>query len=228
MERLAAFSCAGWLHCLANGPSSATNGGWYCTRRDSQAVKIALSNRQEREIKRDGKEGEREYILENQFHWEDRSMVAQLWNIAFCFSNDLFPHWLYLFQRKGIRHHSGVQMIAYGFLPREKSENFASCWHNGEEKWKWQVGNSWERSVELLLCVYCAPKVTVLTLLLATSSSYRQVCLFHMYTTFIYWSQRGTLMWAADLLSYLMTAPVEQTIVSVQNSWINKSLAALL
>lgn len=139
MERLAAFSCAGWLHCLANGPSSATNGGWYCTRRDSQAVKIALSNRQEREIKRDGKEGEREYILENQFHWEDRSMVAQLWNIAFCFSNDLFPHWLYLFQRKGIRHRIGVQMIAYGFLPREKSENFASCWHNGEEKWNWQV-----------------------------------------------------------------------------------------
>lgn len=31
--------------------------GGYCTRRDSQAVKIALSNRQERDIKRDGKEG---------------------------------------------------------------------------------------------------------------------------------------------------------------------------
>lgn len=35
--------------------------GGYCTRRDSQAVKIVLSNRQEREIKRDGKEGERMY-----------------------------------------------------------------------------------------------------------------------------------------------------------------------
>lgn len=29
-------------------------------------------------------------ILERQFHWGDRSVVAQLWNIAFCLNNDLF------------------------------------------------------------------------------------------------------------------------------------------
>lgn len=152
-------------------------------------------------------------------------MVAQLWNIAFCFNNDLSPHWLYLGQRKRFRDHSGVEMIAYGFLLREESK---CCWQNTEEKWKWQVGGSWEEVWVLHQSVF--PQVAVLALLLVTSSSYRQACLSHLCTTFIYWSQRDTLMWAVDLLSYLMTTPVEQTIVSVQNSfsWISKSPTAQL
>lgn len=166
---------------------------------------------------------EREYILENQFHWEDRRMVAQLWNIAFCFSNDLFPHWLYLGQNKRFRHHSEVHMIAYGFLLREE---WKICLLLVRKSGNDRLG-SLEKEV-LSTSILWVSQVTVLILLFVTFSSSRQACLSHMCTTFIDWSQRGTLMWAVDLLSYLMTAPVEQTIVSVQDSWINKFPAALL
>lgn len=153
-------------------------------------------------------------------------MVAQLWNIAFCFNNDLFPHWLYVGQRKRFRDHSGVEMIAYGFLLREESK---CCWHNTEGKVE-MTGWRLSRKKCRVLHQSVFPQVAVLTLLWVTSSSCRQACLSHLCTTFIYWSQRDTLMWAVDLLSYLMTTPVEQTIVSVQNSfsWISKSPTAQL
>lgn len=125
---------------------------------------------------------EREYILENQFHWEDRSMVAQLWNIAFRFSNYLFPHWLYLGQRKRFRHHSGVPMIAYGFLEkRVKILSLAGTMirNSGNDRLE-----ALEKEV-LSTSILRISQVTVLILLLVTSSSYRQACLFHVYYIYL-------------------------------------------
>lgn len=59
--RLAAFPVqADYTVSLMYPPQIQMEGG-YCARRDSQPVKITLSNRREREIKRDGKECERIY-----------------------------------------------------------------------------------------------------------------------------------------------------------------------
>lgn len=59
---------------------------------------------------------ERKYILESQFHWGDRSVVLQLWNIAFCFNNDLFLHRLYIGQCKWFREWS---IVSYRWWPME-------------------------------------------------------------------------------------------------------------
>lgn len=64
---------------------------------------------------------ERENILESQFHWGDRSVVVQLWNIAFCFNNDLFLCRLYIDQCKWFREWS---TLSYTWWPMDPCREF--------------------------------------------------------------------------------------------------------